>query len=184
MAWTVPMTAVANTVFTAAQFNASVRDNLNETAPAKATAMGRVFAATGANQIAERFPYRAFTSGGGQGTSSTSFTDLTTPGPTTPALTTGQSVIWTVSAFVQNTSATQGGLMSLQVSGASSIAAGQPGQTLRVISAGASQNQKMSYTSMYFQTLTPGDNIFQAKYAAVAAGTAIFDEREVLIFPL
>lgn len=37
MAWTTPMTAVANAVWTAAQFNSDIRDNLNETGPAKAT---------------------------------------------------------------------------------------------------------------------------------------------------
>lgn len=36
MAWTTPMTAVANEVFTAAQYNTYVRDNLLETVPAKA----------------------------------------------------------------------------------------------------------------------------------------------------
>ena len=55
MAWSAPMTAVANTVFTAAQFNQHVRDNLNETAPAKATASGGYFVATGVNAIAQRF---------------------------------------------------------------------------------------------------------------------------------
>ena len=54
MAWSAPMTAVANSTFTAAQFNQYVRDNLNETAPALATAAGSYFAADGINSIAER----------------------------------------------------------------------------------------------------------------------------------
>jgi hypothetical protein len=54
--WSAPMTAVANSTFTAAQFNQYVRDNLNETAPAKATSAGSYFVADGVNSIAERTP--------------------------------------------------------------------------------------------------------------------------------
>ena len=54
MAWTTPLTAVSNTALTAAQWNASVRDNLLMTAPALATTTGRHFVSTGANTIAER----------------------------------------------------------------------------------------------------------------------------------
>src|SRR5690606_12967068 len=43
MAWSAPMTAVSGSVFTAAQFNQFVRDNLNETAPARATTAGAHF---------------------------------------------------------------------------------------------------------------------------------------------
>lgn len=48
------MTAVASTAFTAAQFNTHVRDNLNETAPAKATTSGRLIVTAGPNSIAEQ----------------------------------------------------------------------------------------------------------------------------------
>ena len=54
MAWSAPMTAVSGSVLTAAQFNTYVRDNLNETAPAKATAAGQIFVSTAANAIAAR----------------------------------------------------------------------------------------------------------------------------------
>jgi len=56
MSWTAPLTAVATASLSAAQWNASVRDNLLETAPAKATAAGQVFVATAANAIAARTP--------------------------------------------------------------------------------------------------------------------------------
>ena len=39
MTWTAPMTAVAGAVYTAAQWNTSIRDNLNETAVAKALSL-------------------------------------------------------------------------------------------------------------------------------------------------
>src|SRR3546814_19340432 len=76
MAWTAPMTAVANTVFTAAQFNQHVRDNLNETAPAKATAAGGYFVATGVNAIAQRIADGNTDTNTGT-TTSTTYTDLT-----------------------------------------------------------------------------------------------------------
>jgi hypothetical protein len=59
MAWSAPLTAVSNTSLTAAQWNATVRDNLNESPMAKATTSGSHFAATGANAIAERVPATA-----------------------------------------------------------------------------------------------------------------------------
>lgn len=52
MAWTAPATAVANTFLTAAFWNTQVRDNLLETAPAKAAVAGDTFYATAANAIA------------------------------------------------------------------------------------------------------------------------------------
>jgi hypothetical protein len=60
MAWTAPGTAVGNTLLTAAFWNTHVRDNLLETAPAKATAAGQLFQATAPNAIAalNAVPYR------------------------------------------------------------------------------------------------------------------------------
>src|SRR5215217_4239281 len=54
MAWSTPLTAVDGAILTFGQWNASVRDNLLETAPAKATATGTYFVGTGTNSIAQR----------------------------------------------------------------------------------------------------------------------------------
>jgi hypothetical protein len=51
MAWTAPRTWVTDEVVSASQLNTHVRDNLLETAPAKATASGELFEATGANAL-------------------------------------------------------------------------------------------------------------------------------------
>ncbi len=51
MAWTAPRTWVTSEVVTSTIMNAHVRDNLLETAPAKASAKGDLFAATAANAI-------------------------------------------------------------------------------------------------------------------------------------
>lgn len=48
------MTAVSGAAFTAAQFNTHVRDNLLETAPAKATTANGLFVATGLHSIEEQ----------------------------------------------------------------------------------------------------------------------------------
>lgn len=65
MAWTTPLTAVSGSILTAAQWNASVRDNLNETAPAKATTADRMFVTTGPNALQQNViprPSRDFSS--------------------------------------------------------------------------------------------------------------------------
>lgn len=51
MSWSTPFTAVVGAVIKASDAN-QTRDNLNETAPAKATVAGQLFRATGAGAIA------------------------------------------------------------------------------------------------------------------------------------
>jgi hypothetical protein len=182
MAWTTLPTYTDGNVLTAAQLNA-IAANISETAPAKATATGQMFVSTAANTIAARVPTIVRVTGGGQGTASTSFVDLTTVGPTISSLATGTSAIFAVSAFCLNTSAGQGCYMGVAVSGASTIAA-DVNRALRIMSGAANENSKQSYIGMFATTLTAGSNTFQAKYASVASGTATFDERELLVLPL
>lgn len=182
MAYSTPITAVANATFTAAQFNASVRDNILVTPAALATATGRMYISNGVNSIAERVPQIGRITGGGQATASTSFTDVTTVGPTVTAAT-GTSAIIAISAFCQNSVAGQGCYMGVDVSGATTIAASVD-RALRIMSGAAAENSKQSYVGMYFGTLTAGSNTFRAKYASVASGNAQFDERELVLIPL
>ncbi|NUT53675.1 MAG: hypothetical protein HOV94_41260 [Saccharothrix sp.] len=178
MAWSAPMTAIANSAFTAAHFNQFVRDNLNETAPAKATAAGRVFVSTGANSIAERAPTRAVV-GTAEATSSTSYTNLTTSGPAV-TVTTGASalVLWT--ATTQSNTANALCYMSLEISGATTQAASDT-WSLSVIHPVAATNLK--YAAFYFFPLTAGNNTFTTKYR-VSAGTGTFTNRQLFVFPL
>ncbi len=53
MSWTTPRTWVNGEIPGATEMNAHVRDNMNETAPAKATTAGELIVVTGANAIAE-----------------------------------------------------------------------------------------------------------------------------------
>lgn len=186
MAWSTLPTYSDGNILTAAQLLA-IRDNINETAPAKATATGRLFVSTGANTLAERVPTVVRVTGGPQTTGSATFTDLVTTGPTISSLATGTNAIFAVSAFILNTTAGQGGYMGVNVSGASTISADVT-RALRIMSGGASELSKQSYVGMFSSVagaaLTAGNNTFKAQYSVVASGTASFDERELLVIPL
>jgi hypothetical protein len=181
MAWTTPLTAVSNAALTAAQWNASVRDNLLETPAAKFTAAGQLFVSTAANAGAARSVGANRVAGGSQTTSSASFTDLVTVGPTV-TLSTGTAALVLVTAFIANNTAGQGGYMGYGVTGATTIAASAE-RTLRIMSGAASERARA--TAANWQTgLTVGSNTFTAKYSVVATGTADFDEREIAVLPL
>ncbi len=183
MAWTTPLTAVANAALTAAQWNASVRDDLLETAVAKATAAGRYYVSTAANALAERIPSiaRVATS---QTTTSTSFGDLATVGPAISTLATGISAIFIVGAFIASNTAQTGGYMGVTVSGASSVTV-DPLRSLRTMSGAANESAKCSYVGIFDATLTAGNNTFTAKYAATTGATTVtYVERELLVLPL
>jgi hypothetical protein len=172
------MTAIAGSVFTAAQFNTFVRDNLAETAPAKATTAGAYFAVSDTNQIAQRVPaQQGFVAP--ESTTSASYTDLTTPGPTV-TVTTGVQALVAVTAEIGNNTGSAAGKVSVEVSGASSIAA-TDNNALRQESAGGSEFQRCSL--VYLQTgLTPGSNTFTMKYITVG-GISTFNFRNLLVMP-
>lgn len=182
MAWTTPYTAIAGVTVTASIWNIALRDNMLETEPGKATAAGRVMATAAANGIAERVPSWAQVATA-QTTATTSPTDLTTVGPVVGPLTTGTSAIYIVSSFISNGTASGGGLMSVAVSGATTLAAGTT-RVLRIMSGAAAENAKQAYVGMFDGSLTAGSNTFTAKYAAVGTGTASFSTRELTVFPL
>jgi len=181
MAWTTPLTAVANAAFTAAQFNASVRDNLLETAPAKATAAGQIFVSTAANTIAARVP-TANGVAATETTTSTSYVDLTTSGPQVTSTTGTQAIVVITSGMSQNTA---GGYcnVSVAVSGATTIAAGTNG--VLNFRSGAT-NQQLVCSHVYLSTgLTSGSNTFKLQYnAGSGGGTATFFSRAISVIPL
>lgn len=183
MAWSAPMTAISNSVFTAAQFNQFVRDNLNETAPAKATTSGSHFVATGVNEIAERRSDGALDLGSGE-TTSTSFTDLDAPAAVGPSATatTGAGAIVVVHCQLSNSGAGSS-RMGYETSGATSLAAadnrgiGLFGSSAVTMAAGT------TVLHIGGTALTPGVNTFTAKYR-VSSGTGTFSARRILVFPL
>jgi hypothetical protein len=170
------MTAVSGSVFTAAQFNTYVRDNLNETAPAKATSAGQIFVSTAANAIAARKVAADFISTS-ETSSSTSYTDLATTGPTVTA-TTSLSAI--VSTYCNMTNATNPIWMSYALSGATTDAANDN----RGIQVQAAGGQRLGGTFFHSAILTPGTNTFTAKYRVSTSGTGTWSDRRLMVIPM
>lgn len=173
------MTAVAGSVFTAAQFNAFVRDNLAETAPAKATVPGSYFTVSDTNQIVQRTPVQA-TVNVSETTTSTTFTDLATPGPSV-TVTTGTTALVVFSAEISNNTASQAGRVGFATSGATTAEA-DGNHVLRMETAGTSEFARASAVRLH-TGLTPGQNTFRMVYAATG-GTASFNFRNLIVLPL
>ena len=173
MAWTTPMTAVAGTGLTAAQWNASVRDNLLEVAPAKATgsAWPTHFTANGANAIAER-EIRDETVTTQETTTSTSFTDLATTGPAV-TLTTGDFAL-TFPASRAFNSASGVSYASVDITGATTSAA-TDGRGIN-----KQGTDDIRAASVQLLATTPGSNVFTMKYR-VSSGTGTFQSRRLCV---
>lgn len=178
MAWSAPMTAVANSTFTAAQFNQYVRDNLNETAPAKATGSSGYFVGDGVNSIAERRAMSSadLTSGT---TTSTTYTNLTGTGiGPTITVDTGPAALVIVRCSAEN-SGGGSSRMAYEISGDTSLAAADNRGVGFFGAAGGNINASdVSLVS----ALTPGSNTFTAKYR-VSSGTGTFTSRRILVLP-
>lgn len=179
MSWTAPMTGVSGQIFTASQFNTHVRDNLLETEAATANTAGSLFLDTGLNSISEMKPGYAEVLTN-QGTSSSSYVDLATVGPTV-TLDTNTSVLLFIAANI-DTSTTSGvqALIGLEISGATTVAVAN-----RMISA---QNNGNFMNLTHFERLnilTPGLNTFKLKYQS-QGGTvqANFVNRRLLVVPV
>lgn len=177
MAWTAPMTAMENSPWTSAQWNTHVRDNLNETAPAKATAANRYMVATAtANSIAERVPTTAVVTTS-EGTTSTTYADLTTSGPAV-TVTTGVRALVMVRCQMTNAGAFEC-YMGHAVSGATTVAA-DDNYAYRF--QGTENNA--GFAATLHTTLTAGSNTFTAKYkSGSGANTATFNDRRITVFP-
>lgn len=180
MAWTTPLTAVANASLTAAQWNASVRDNFLTTAPALATTAGSIFAATGTSAIAQRTPDAAGQLGG-ETTTSTSYTSTLSGGAGTagPAVTVTSGVKALIAFHCRQSTSSAGTNVwtSVAISGATSIS--------------ASDNWAISYdqTGQLFhgltyleEGLTAGSNTFTMSYR-VSGGTGTFATRRINVVP-
>lgn len=176
MAWVTSPTFTSGNVLTAAQLNVLSGD-LNETAPAKATAQGQYFVATAANQVAARLPVLGSVNVT-ESTTSLTFTDLTTLGPDVFA-DTGLWALVCMQAMVQPGTSGQSGQIGLAVSGATSIAA----STIYLSLTAAAVNQQITCAGVRIITgLLPGANEFTMKYA-VSGGTVQFGRRFLSVVP-
>jgi hypothetical protein len=177
MAWTVPLTATANTTLTAAQWNASVRDNLNETAPAKATQAGTLFVGNGANSIVEREVLDNIVETS-ETTTNTSYVSLATNGPIV-TITTGVKALVFINCSMSNSTANVGTWASWECSGATTIAA-IDSRALYLQSA-AGNDMRAGVCSL--NTTTPGVNVFRMMYR-VTSNTGTFLRRRLQVIAL
>lgn len=181
MAWTPPMTAVANATFFASEFNTHIRDNLNETSPGKATTSGSHFIVSGTNTIVERRTTNAFV-GTNESTTSTTYTDLATPGPAVTVATSTRALVLLYTQM--GTSVSSGAFaMGYAVSGATTIAASDP--RALVITSGTVGHSFHVSATIFDDILTAGSNTFTAKYRSHTAGgvTTGFSSRRICVIP-
>ena len=110
-------------------------------------------------------------------TTSSTFTDLATAGPAVTAITGARALVYLGAAF-DNNDAAGTSLMGFDVSGASSVAAS-------VVDSVSSQGTNGLRAGGWFLVtgLTPGSNVFTAKYRT-ATGTAEFSGRRIIVVPL
>jgi hypothetical protein len=113
-------------------------------------------------------------------TTSTSYTDLSTVGPTV-TLTTG-AVAWVLLTML-TTNSTQFRVdgMSFAVSGATTLAAADT-RAVQITTSDAGFAQQVS--AVIPVSVTPGVNTFTAKYREDGAGTATFATRYLGVWPL
>lgn len=175
MAWSVPSTAVSGSPFTAALYNAQVRDNLLATAPALATTISSFFTASGTNAIGERIPQQANATGSST-TASTTYVNLADA--ITSSVTANTSTCAAILLYCNmSNSGANNTWMSFAVSGATTVAATDGSAIQRNISAG----ERLGIT-VYQTGLTPGSNTFTLRYR-VTAGTGTFSARRIAVIP-
>jgi hypothetical protein len=171
------MTWVVGAAITAAQLNAHLRDNMLETAVAKATTAGSYMTATGSNSLAERYlASPSLTTA--ETTTSTTFDDLTTVGPQAPSVVSSSRVMVLISANLANNTSGAFCRMGVDVSGSLTTAA-SGGACITYTSSSANSIGSCSYVLAYS---TAGTSTFTAKYL-VSSGTGTFSFRRLIAMP-
>ena len=178
MAWTTPLTWVSQAL-SAVRLNEQIRDNMNETAPGIASAAGRIIVTDGANSIVERIPDTAFNEGGAETTTSTTYAQLATAGPTTTRVT-GTSALVIVTCEAKNNTAGSEARVGYTVSGASSLGANDA-RCLLITSGSADDFFCASFVEIR-ENLTAGTNTFKMEYR-VNSGTGTFRFRRITVIP-
>lgn len=116
-----------------------------------------------------------------QATSSTTYTDLATVGPSVTVSTGTSALVFMSFTLTQNSSGVNTGYMSFAVSGATTIAASDSN------SVGVSSPYSLpgsAATVVHLTNLTSGSNTFTAKYRCNAGGPFNFIGRSITVIPL
>lgn len=197
MAWTAPMTFVANTALTAAQLNTHLRDNLLETSAATATTAGDLVYADAANSMGSRLAIGgagAFLVSSGSApvwrlpvddnVAATLTTSSTSYAGTAPevTVTTGTDALVVMSCHMEVASGGVRCMVSYAVSGASTIAAddfrgfGTQSQD--------ANDPNILGACVYVSNLTAGSNTFTMQYRVTSgAATGTFLNRRIAVIP-
>lgn len=171
---------MANAALTAAQWNASVRDNLNETAPGKATTSNQIFVSTAANTIAARTPdHDSYNGGGTDTTNSTTYTALT--GGAAATMTTGTRATIFSTARVSHDVLGSRSFVSYAISGATTLAADDSWAAVRDCD-GANRIVTSTYVSTHEGSLTAGSNTFTQNFK-VGSNIMSVANRRITVFP-
>jgi hypothetical protein len=178
MAWHTPMTWAPSQTVTFTQLNDNIRDNSNETAPAKATTAGYHFASNGTNTIVERAILGAYVDAS-ETSASTSFTNLATNGPLVTMATGVQALVW-ISCQLGNSSATASTTACYEVTGATTRAASN---NLSIINDSTASGSLQRGSVCNLEALTPGTNTFHMQYL-VSAGTGTWLRRRIQVMSL
>lgn len=180
MTWIAPITVATNDILSAAQYNVSVRDNLLETAPAKATGSGNMFSVSANNQIGERDVNSSYLDVSEQ-TVSTSYADLDTTGPSVTVDCAVAIVLF--SARMRNVNGDgKGAYASVAGSGSTVFSASD---AIGISVSGIAANNPMRIGGQFAVALTPGSNTFTMKYRCqVGYAPCQFEQRELVVIPL
>lgn len=168
---------MAGGVFTAAQFNTYVRDNLNQLAPAKSTTVSSWFPVSAVNQLTERFPTQNNASGSST-TTATSYGNLADGVTTAVTVSTGTMALV---MLYTNFSGTSGGAnriwMSYEISGATTAIPSDTRSLHHTFVGGLRFGASFLHTG-----LTAGSNTFTLRYR-VTAGTGTYTNRRIAVIP-
>lgn len=181
MAWTTPKTWSANAVLTAAELNEQLRDNLMEQMPALAAVEGSWFSVADVNELIERSLASDEVLAVEQ-TASTSYVDLATVGPEV-TIETGTSALVLFSGLLYSDSTGAQCCMSYGVSGATPTRAASDDSAIISDGLGTNGNVWGFMSFDFVEDLTPGANIFTAKYRAGGAGTMTAYARTLTVWP-
>lgn len=186
MAWTAPMTAVALELFTAAEYNKSVRDNFLQMAASVnkdlVSNAGGLFSVEATNRIRQRFPGAASVTAEHRiSICETDWREVQSFGPLV-TVTTGSRALVCISAELMNYNNNAQASASFEVSGATKIYASD---AWRITHDGI-DSQKWSRSGVWrmVTNLTPGKNTFRMKYRTGALGPVYFRRREIVVIPL
>ena len=176
MAWTTPITAVANSTFQASQWNAGVRDNLAVQAPAMSTTNGWLITSNGANVISQREIQQSEIVGTAT-TSSLTFVTLGT-GPAV-TVTTGVGALIFLSSNIgiaTNNTALYG----------PSVNGDTPSSGRCIMQDGdgtVTRDDRLGITSGHL-TLTPGSQTFTAQARVTGGGPVTVGKRRIIAMAL